>query len=340
MPATAQPSGIDMPIPPHVRRQAANWVVALQSDDATDDTLARWRQWREGHPDHERAWQRIESFGSRLAGLPSPLAHAALAAPNREGRRRAVKALAGLFVVGGTAWWLDDATPWRPWTADRSTGIGERAEVRLADGTLVQMNAGSAIDVHFSAQARVVRLLAGEILVTTSQDPLGDAESGRARPFLVDTPQGRLRALGTRFCLHLPDRSEDGDCQVAVFDGAVEIRPVRGDDRPLILYAGQRGYFNRDVAVQDGLADDGDLAWLQGMIVARDMPLQGFLSRLSQYRRGWVDCDPAVAALRVSGTYPLSDTDRILDMLAATLPVRVQFTTRYWVTVKPAQRGA
>ncbi|WP_144632015.1 FecR domain-containing protein [Bordetella genomosp. 13] len=339
MSAAAQP--IETPIPPHVRRQAANWVVALQADDASDDTRARWRQWRAGHPDHERAWQRIEAFGSRLTGLPSPLAHAVLAhaasaAPSQPGRRRAVKALAGVFVAGGAAWLLEDATPWRQWTADRRTGTGERAEVRLADGTLVQMNAQTAIDVRYTDRQRVVRLLAGEILVTTAPDPMGDAGSDRARPFLVQAPQGMLCALGTRFSVRLPEAATDASCHVAVFEGSVEVRPDLAVQGPLVLHAGQQGRFTRRAALRDGPADDADLAWLQGMIVARDMPLQAFLSRMAEYRRGWVVCDPAVAALKVTGTYPLSDTDRILDMLAATLPVRVESATRYWVAVRSA----
>ena len=33
--------------------------------------------------------------------------------------------------------------------------------------------------------------------------------------------------------------------------------------------------------------------------------------------------DPAVAGLRISGTYPLADTDRALVAMARALPVRV-----------------
>jgi transmembrane sensor len=47
-----------------------------------------------------------------------------------------------------------------------------------------------------------------------------------------------------------------------------------------------------------------------------------------------------VRGLRVSGTYPLADTDRILAALAQTLQLEVQHFTRFWVTLKPRQHLA
>jgi transmembrane sensor len=51
---------------------------------------------------------------------------------------------------------------------------------------------------------------------------------------------------------------------------------------------------------------------------------QTFLEELSRYRRGQLQCDPQVANLLISGTYPLDDSERILDLLQISLPVKVQ----------------
>jgi transmembrane sensor len=77
-------------------------------------------------------------------------------------------------------------------------------------------------------------------------------------------------------------------------------------------------------------------AWSEGMLVASDMPLGEFLGELARYRAGRISCAPEVAHLRVSGTYPLGDTERILGALQRALPIRVRFFTRYWVSVQPA----
>ena len=62
--------------------------------------------------------------------------------------------------------------------------------------------------------------------------------------------------------------------------------------------------------------------------------LAAFCAELSRYRPGLLQCAPEVRALRVSGSFPLGDTDRTLTMLASTYPVDVQTRMRgYWITV-------
>jgi transmembrane sensor len=320
------------PIPPRVRRAAADWRVALQAEDASDATRERWRHWLQADADHRRAWQRIEAFAEKLQGLPVPLAHAALAPPQRSGRRQAAKALAVLMFTGGAAWTVREHAPWPRWVADRRTSVGERASVELPDGSRLELNADSAIDIRFTATERLVQLLAGEILVATAPDRAAAAD-GPARPFIVQTAQGRILDVGTRFNVRQLDGRADGRSSVAVFEGAVELRPHRGP--PRLLRAGQQATFTREEVGPVDMADETLAAWTRGMLVARDMPLADFLAELTRHRRGHLGCDPAVARLAVSGTYPLADTDRVLDMLQATLPVAIDAITRYWVTVRP-----
>jgi transmembrane sensor len=66
--------------------------------------------------------------------------------------------------------------------------------------------------------------------------------------------------------------------------------------------------------------------------------LDDFLADIGRYRQGLLRCEPAVAGLRISGVFPLADTERILDMLASSLPVRVRSRSRYWVTLEAAEK--
>lgn len=316
------------PIPPEVRAQAVDWLVALQADDADDTTRARWRQWHDAHPDHAQAWARIEAFADRLQGLPSPIAHATLNAARTPApaRRKALKALGLAFGVGGAAWLAHEQAPWREWSADHRTGLGERTMITLADGTTVHLNADSALAIRYGPGERRIRLLRGEILVRTAPDPL--AGTAGSRPFSVDTAEGNARALGTWFQV----RQLDGRTRVAVLQGAVELRPASGTAM-LRLDAGSQAGFTRQ-AIEAALPLDEDAtAWTDGMLVAHDMPLPDFLAALAPYRAGWLRCAPPAARVTVSGTYPLADTDKVLDMLQATLPVAIHRTMRYWVTV-------
>ena len=81
--------------------------------------------------------------------------------------------------------------------------------------------------------------------------------------------------------------------------------------------------------------DDAVAAWIDGMLVAQDMPLPEFLAALNRYRPGHLRCAPSAARLAVSGTYPLADSDKVLDILQTTLPVKVDlYTEKTGVKVK------
>jgi len=76
------------------------------------------------------------------------------------------------------------------------------------------------------------------------------------------------------------------------------------------------------------------------VLIAQDQPLGEFLQELSRYRPGLLRWDPAVANLRVTGSFQLADTERVLVLLAATLPVELHWRTRFWVTLEPRQVNA
>ncbi|MGB3431109.1 FecR domain-containing protein [Achromobacter sp.] len=316
------------PIASGVRLQAAQWLVELQGDSVASDTLRRWREWRAADPEHERAWQHIEGFQARLQGVPAPLARAALTAPGSPARRRLIKALALAAFAGGAASMLDEQRAWRRWTADSRSGTGELLNRLLPDGTQVALNAGTAIDIQFTQAERALRLISGELLVTTAPD----SAANEPRPFIVRTGQGSIRALGTRFSVRDLDGRSSAESLVAVFEGSVELTPASG--APALLRAGHQGRLGRHAAAATGVANEDTLAWTQGIIVAQDMPLAAFLAELARYRPGRLAWDDTVAHLKVTGTYPTADTDRVLEMLADTLPISLSYLTRYWVTVR------
>jgi len=76
------------------------------------------------------------------------------------------------------------------------------------------------------------------------------------------------------------------------------------------------------------------IAWTQGMLVADKMRLADFATELSRYRSGIVRVDPTVANVRISGAYPVGDTDKALAMLVSTYPVDAMTRLRgRWITL-------
>ncbi|MFL9868676.1 FecR domain-containing protein [Paraburkholderia fungorum] len=328
-------------IPQHIAMRAVQWWMELQSGKDTRGQQLALARWCAEHPDHERAWQHICSVSSRFRGLAeaggagsgsanaggAALARAALTRTGSARRRANVKVLATLLFAGGATWIAGEHVPWRAWSADLHTALGERRTLTLADGTRVTLNTDSAIDIAFNSTERRVRLIKGEIMIATGH------LAGERRPFIVETAQGSLQALGTRFAV----RQQRAPGRLDVFEGAVRISPLDAPDLAPVIRAGQRVRFTReDVGVVEPISEN-DAAWTDGLIVASGMRLGDFVAELDSYRAGHLSCDPSVAGLRISGTFPLSDTDRVLDTVARTLPVEVVFITRYWGTVRAAR---
>jgi transmembrane sensor len=319
-------------IAPDVARRAVEWWLDLQSGDITDSQRRAFECWRAEHADHDRAWRHIQSVSQRLQTLnESPAASAARAAltrPRSPARRAGVKTLVLLFFAGGTAWLARDQIAWRGWSADLRTGTGEQRNVTLADGTRLMLDTASAVDVRFSDTERRIVLLRGEIMVVTGHD-----DGPAPRPFVAQTAQGVSIPLGTRFSL----RQEPSMTRLDVFEGVVKVEPARAPRASKVVHAGERMRFSATQIMPIEPASADTAAWTQGMLVASNMRLGDFLSELGRYRDGYLRCDPSIADFRLSGTFPLSDTDRVLKTLATTLPVEVEYVTRYWVTVKPAR---
>lgn len=316
-------------IPPDTARQAVQWWVALRADAPEPQAAQRLQQdllqWRAADPIHEAAWQRIESMSGEMAGLSLPLAKAALGAPASARRRRSVKLLTVALVTGISATALFRSGAWTTWSADVVAGLGEQRATTLPDGGSVVLNSGTAINVRYSDQLRMLQLLRGEILVQTAHDAM-------ERPFVVKTELGSLRALGTRFTVR-----ERGDAlEIAVLQGAVELRPLDGQGDLLVLQAGSQGRMTRTESERSGSLSADATAWTEGMLVVFNMRLDAFLAELSRYRRGRLGCDAEVAHLLVSGVYPLADTDRVLASLSLSLPVEVHTFSRFWITVRAA----
>ncbi|MCY1306948.1 Protein FecR [compost metagenome] len=68
--------------------------------------------------------------------------------------------------------------------------------------------------------------------------------------------------------------------------------------------------------------------------MAERQPLGQFLAELARHRPGLLRCSDDVAELLLTGVFPLADTDSILAALERSLPVRVSYRTRYWVSVQ------
>lgn len=315
-------------LPDKVLDQAITWLVRMQSGSATDQTRHACMRWRQANALHEVAWQALQASESDfhriggLQGVPGEVAMDTLERLHsaRHSRRHALKLLGLGVVVSGMGGWGLHERPLSTWGADYVTGVGERRPFNLSDGTRLQLNTASAVDVQFSAQRRLITLRRGEIFIDTGKDMA--SATGR-REFWVHSQHARLQALGTAFAVRQEawgTRLRVEQNVVVIHSEAQRIRVEAGEEY-LITAQGSRKVESSSINAS---------AWTQGQLVAKRMHLRDLSTELARYRHGWLSCDPQIAELEVSGVFQLDDIDQALSALADHLPVRIERFTSLW----------
>jgi transmembrane sensor len=312
--------------------QAIDWMVSLRAGTPNPALLERFNVWLGTDPAHAQAWARLQE---RVGGAFNTVRTLDQRHPGQAGqarqvllqprvtRRDALRAMAGLGLLGGGLWTGAQSPLGDTLLADLHTGVGQRRSFTLADGSQLSLNASSAVDVRFDEQQRRIILRRGELLIQVAPDP--------QRPLRVHTREGEVRALGTRFMVtQQPDAS-----RVVVLQHSVEATLNDGNRQALregdtaLLQAG------RILALPGDQAYRAD--WVGGRLNVLNDPLSQVVDALRPYARGFVRVAPEVRDLRVQGVFPLDEPQRAFSALAETLPIRVD-SYGPWLTLITAKQ--
>ncbi|PYB69325.1 peptide ABC transporter substrate-binding protein [Pseudomonas sp. LB-090624] len=308
-------------------KQAIQWMLRLRESGHDPALEHECAQWRNVHREHELAWQRVNHLHQDLdlRAIPGAgLALQTLETSQRALRRRqALKLLGGIAMVGTAAWLSKDLDALDDWAADYATGTGERRSFTLPDGSLMQLNTRTAVDLAFNEQRRLIRLKHGELMVTCGQ------AANPERPLLVQTRNALLEGYEGRFVAR-----QDSDCtRVSVSHGRVAIRKP-GDGQLQRIESGEDWRIDAKGAQRLEHVDMDAMAWSEGLIITPGMRLFDFLAQVSRYRHGYLGCSDEIANLRLSGVFRLEDPEQLIQLLPQTLPVRLRQRTRWWVRVE------
>ena len=279
----------------------AAWAADARQYEPSYDTDAAWRRLRRG------------------------LAQTARPARSVASRWRPPAIAAGLVVllgVGGV-WWLGAHPVARPPALrEYATPKGRRAVLRLLDGTEITLNADSrlGVPVRFAPRGRDV-YLEGEAYFSVVHDG--------ARPFVVHTAGGAIRAIGTRFVVHAYGDAAE---RVAVAEGAVALAlPAQPGAAETRLRAGQVATLSRAGAVRvlQGADVTNELAWTRGRLVFTSVPLSEAAQRLGR----WYDLDVLVidstlARRPITGSYSSEPVSEVLTLITSAVGARYEWSGR------------
>ena len=337
--------------------QAAGWLVRLEADGSAV-TEAQWRQWVSGDPRRHVAYLRLElrwrqaeclrrlrpldgavdpdllatlptSHRWRFVGFP-PLRFGCPGlqpvmqppAPASRGDRTAYRALAatltavtailacGLLLRPGAV--KPDNTVYR-------TERGGLERIALSDGSTAVLNTNSEIRLRFTREHREILLTRGEALFTVAHE---------SRPFEVEAAGNTVRAVATSFAVRVrkPSQASDGQLEVVVTRGKVAVDdPINA--RRSMLAAGEDALLDRNgplrIQRMDATSLEHKLAWTRGEIWLENNTVAEAVAEFNRYNtRQLVLADPALATLRVGGSFAANNPGAFIAALARVFDVR------------------
>lgn len=228
-------------------------------------------------------------------------------------------ALAGalLFFVSGESEPTEIAMIPEPATLQFSTD-GEQANVTLADGSTIQLNANSEIWASVdSARGERKIVLRGEAYF----DVAPDAE----RPFTISTGRASIRVLGTAFNVKSSDT--DSVVQVGVVEGMVSFGDSNSGeaDHSVVLSKGQFGTLAGKQITVDTLDVRNYLVWMTGRLLFENMTLSDVCVQLSRiYGLQCTFTDDALADLRLTANFTADSPDKVLAIISLSLGVKYE----------------
>ena len=327
-----------------IEAEAAAWVARLDVATPSASDLAEFEAWKAQGAHYREAADRLDGLWSDLDVLGQLATPVSVGAP-RWGRAwwgahgrpigprpRFAAFAAGLVVVIVLA--MTSSQLLAPRTDTYETAIGGQRTINLDDGSSVQLNTNSRLEVRYSGRARDLKLVKGEAFFEVAPNP--------RRPFSVYAQDGVVRAVGTAFVVRL--RGEG--VEVTVTKGTVELasltRPAKvvpldrvtsEPRRPLAMVSAMSGTVETAVLVQDSVESRAvstpeatrRMAWRQGMLAFEGQPLSEVVADVSRYTNMEIEiADPDLRSLKVVGYFNVGEVEPMLEALETSFGVRVE----------------
>jgi transmembrane sensor len=337
--------------------QAALWLLSLQSEVLSEAQRVEFVDWLRASPLHIsellwacqvqrdlaawKGWQHIAPLDdTRPDKVVRLLESLQVGRPRRSWHDRL---RGGLLLASGAAAACLLAILLFTWVGPTvfTTQLGERREMALADGSVVDLAPGSELVVRYHSHERLVALNHGEALFHVAKDP--------SRPFIVQAALTRVRAVGTVFNVERGDRG----VSVTVVEGRVAVsqQPVThapnsatessaaalslGADEQVSISPAGRATPVRKVQ------SEAEVGWASGQLVFENETVAEIARRFNLYNRTQVEVlDTDLAAQRISGMFRASDPASFVAFVQLVTGARVARRDPEHITLGATQQSS
>lgn len=298
-------------------RQASDWIVRMNGDPTAAER-AQFETWLAADRANAQAYEALKRTWSKIAGNPALKGLAAAndaATRSRNWARPALAIAASALLAIGALYWFTRA-PTAP-AEHYATNPAEVRTIELADGSTIVLSGATEASVSFDDNERRVELGEGYALFDVQHDP--------SRPFIVHTPQGDIRVLGTSFVVRVGETQVRTTVIRGRVSGAAErsgLLRVLGAREPVTAQANEEIIFNAEGASIVPIAAEvipRRLAWQDHMLAFDGETLNEAIAEVSR-QTGWrfelADAD--LGELRVGG-YVSAEPQAFIELMSSSL---------------------
>lgn len=337
-----------------IEQVAANWMIQ-RDHGLSASQAAEFARWLQADHRHAAAFEALAATWELMGDTPVSPATIAEENAGRAHHWRWIPAgLAAAAAIAGGVFWSAysksaAARSVAPFATLATTEIGAWRKVDLPDGSVIQLNTNSQIEVSYTSVARRVLLARGEAHFTVAKNP--------ERPFLVTAGDVEMRAVGTAFNVRL----DPSAVEVIVTEGTVKVGAPEKESKPAtleeprtdgtpradadvspgtrarvdasltitetspLLSAGHRlvvplnAGFDQPPLVSapvDAQAIKQALAWQERRLYFESTPLPQMVAEINRYNRHQlVIVDPQLETHRFGGSFPAGDYEAFVRLL-------------------------
>jgi transmembrane sensor len=306
-----------------------DWLLRLEA--APDDVQLRaaFDAWLQQSDAHRDAFRVVGHTWERLGALPRQRLpeRKAVAVATRQASmvKRYVRTAVAIAAAAAMACLMFAFFPTLQTRllADHATGVAELRQVVLEDGSIVHLDAGSAIDLKYGGAGREIALLAGQAFF--------EVVSAQGRPFRVRAGDVTVTVRGTAFSVGKSSET----ISVAVQSGTVEVSP--GDGKPAaMLTREQRLVVDRASRsiTRSEVAQDEIASWRRHRLVVHDATFGEVVEELQRHHAGLIVLSDRTLGRRlVTGVFDLTRPVEALTVVAETQNARLTTITPYLLVI-------
>jgi transmembrane sensor len=299
--------------------EAAAWMAFLHSTERNAGIEAALRRWIAADPIHAAKWEVATDLWNETANLPRRL-------PRSLGtQRRPIYPSVRLVSAACVVCLIGAGLAFQHFVRSGvSTAVGEQRALNLDDGTRVELNTESRIEVEYDHQTRRVVLKSGEAYFQVAHE---------SRPFVVYAGDRKVIAVGTEFTVRR-DESSDDSVTVTLIEGRLAVAPTGttkvspsgpAASEMTLLRTGQRLKVRRNgrLAV-DVPSIDNVTGWMRGQLIFDHTPLREALAEFSRYTPTKITVmSPEVAEILVGGIFRVGDSKNFARAVAESHNLRL-----------------